>query len=112
VLCPECKQLDPHAEEKMHSMGFKQALTVPVYQAKEGGCEACRQTGYRGRMSIYELVRVTPGMSELITSKSGSQALMQQAVADGYRPMREYGLRKVLEGITSLDEVISVTVAE
>jgi type II secretory ATPase GspE/PulE/Tfp pilus assembly ATPase PilB-like protein len=112
VLCPACKQIDTHAEEKMAGLGLKHALTVPVYQAKEGGCEACRQTGYRGRMSIYELVRVTPGMSELITVKAGSQALMQQAVADGYRPMREYGLRKVLEGITSLDEVISVTVAE
>jgi type II secretory ATPase GspE/PulE/Tfp pilus assembly ATPase PilB-like protein len=112
VLCPECKIVETHAEEKLRELGFQGTLTAPIYHAREGGCEACRQTGYRGRMSIYELVRVTPAMGELITARAGVHALMQQAVADGYRPMREYGLRKVLEGITTVEEVMSVTVAE
>ncbi len=112
VLCPECHQIDEHAEEKLHGLGYFKPLTSPVYQAKEGGCEACRHTGYRGRMAIYELVRITAAMGELITSKASSQALTQQAIADGYRPMREYGLRKVLAGKTAVEEVISVTVAE
>ena len=112
VLCSECRQIDEHAEEKLHGLGYTKPLTQPVYQAKEGGCEACRHTGYRGRMSIYELVRITAAMGELITAKASAQALAQQAMADGYRPMREYGLRKVLAGKTTIEEVISVTVAE
>ncbi len=112
VLCPECKLVEPHAEEKLRELGYRGTLEAPIYQAKEGGCEACRLSGYRGRMSIYELVRITAAMGELITSKASSQALTQQALADGYRPMREYGLRKVLAGKTTVEEVISVTVAE
>lgn len=63
-------------------------------------------------MSIYELVRLTPAMGELITHKASSAQLYQQAYKDGYRPMREYGVRKILAGNTTIDEVISVTVAE
>jgi len=112
VLCPECKQLDPHAEEKLREFGYTGPMDRPVFAAREGGCEACRHTGYRGRMSIYELVRLTPAMGELVTARAGAKALAEQAVKDGYRPMREYGIRKVLEGITTVEEVISVTVAD
>jgi type II secretory ATPase GspE/PulE/Tfp pilus assembly ATPase PilB-like protein len=112
VLCPECKQIDPHAEEKLREFGYTGPINRPVYAAREGGCEACRHTGYRGRMSIYELVRITPAMGELVTARAGAKALAEQAVKDGYRPMREYGIRKVLEGITTVEEVISVTVAD
>ena len=112
VLCPTCRQPDPQAEEKLRELGCRESLKSPVFQAREGGCEACRHTGYKGRMSIYELVRLTPAMGELITSRAGVQALTQQALADGYRPMREYGLRKVLAGLTTVEEVLSVTVAE
>jgi type II secretory ATPase GspE/PulE/Tfp pilus assembly ATPase PilB-like protein len=112
VLCPECKQLDPHAEEKLREFGYTGPMDRPVFAAREGGCEACRHTGYRGRMSIYELVRITPAMGELVTARAGAKALAEQAVKDGYRPMREYGIRKVLEGITTVEEVISVTVAD
>jgi type II secretory ATPase GspE/PulE/Tfp pilus assembly ATPase PilB-like protein len=113
VLCPECRQPDPQAPDKLKELGFKQEGPLPtIYTAREGGCEACRHTGYRGRMSIYELVRVTSTMGELITAKASAQALLAQATKEGYRPMREYGLRKVLAGKTTLEEVISVTVAE
>jgi type II secretory ATPase GspE/PulE/Tfp pilus assembly ATPase PilB-like protein len=63
-------------------------------------------------MALYELVRLTPAMGELITQRASSGILLQQAFRDGYRPMREYGVRKVLAGNTTVEEVISVTVAE
>ena len=112
VLCPECKIIDVNAEEKLREFGYTGPMDRPVFAAREGGCEACRHTGYRGRMSIYELVRITPAMGELITARAGAQALGQQALKDGYRPMREYGIRKIMEGITTVEEVISVTVAD
>ncbi|MDZ4287064.1 MAG: ATPase, T2SS/T4P/T4SS family, partial [Prosthecobacter sp.] len=111
-LCMECREPEPDAEHKLRELKYEGPIVGQVYRAREGGCEACRLTGYRGRMSIYELVRVTPAMGELITQRASSQALMVQAYKDGYRPMREYGVRKVLAGNTTVEEVISVTVAE
>lgn len=112
VLCNQCREPDPDAEVRLRDLQYTTPLRTTVYRAKEGGCEACRATGYKGRMSIYELVRLTPAMGELITHKASTQQLYQQAYKDGYRPMREYGVRKILAGLTSTDEVISVTVAE
>jgi type II secretory ATPase GspE/PulE/Tfp pilus assembly ATPase PilB-like protein len=63
-------------------------------------------------MSIYELIRVTPALGELITHRSSQANLYQQAIKDGYRPMREYGIRKIMQGLTSVEEVLAVTVAE
>lgn len=111
-LCAECREPEPDAEHKLRELKYDGPISTQVYRAREGGCEACRLTGYRGRMSIYELVRVTPAMGELITQRASSQTLMVQAYRDGYRPMREYGVRKVLAGNTTVEEVISVTVAE
>ncbi|SKA86450.1 general secretion pathway protein E [Prosthecobacter debontii] len=112
LLCNECKEPEPDAEIKLRELKYTGPIRTQVYRAREGGCEACRHTGYRGRMSIYELVRLTPAMGELVTHKASSAQLMQQAYKDGYRPMREYGVRKVLAGNTTIEEVISVTVAE
>jgi type II secretory ATPase GspE/PulE/Tfp pilus assembly ATPase PilB-like protein len=113
VLCNECREVDPDAKSRLHDqLQYTGPIISPVYRAKEGGCEACRATGYRGRMSIYELVRLTPAMGELVTHKASNSQLYVQAYKDGYRPMREYGVRKILAGLTSIDEVISVTVAE
>ena len=112
VLCPSCRVADPDAVEKLRELGYTAPLTVPVYMAKEGGCEACRRTGYRGRMAIYELVRLTPKLGELIMHKARQQDIQIQAIKDGYRPMREYGVRKILSGQTTIEEVMSVTVAD
>lgn len=112
LLCAECKELEPSPAEKLRELGHTGPIVGQVYNAKEGGCEACRGTGYRGRMSIYELVRLTPAMGELITQRVGAKHLLEQAVKDGYRPMREYGVRKILAGNTTVEEVMSVTVAE
>ncbi|MEN3942230.1 GspE/PulE family protein [Prosthecobacter sp. SYSU 5D2] len=112
LLCTVCREPEPDAEMKLRELKYTGPIRTQVYRAKEGGCEACRHTGYKGRMSIYELVRLTPAMGELITHKASSSQLMVQAYKDGYRPMREYGVRKVLDGNTTIEEVISVTVAE
>ncbi|HAL72788.1 MAG TPA: secretion system protein E [Verrucomicrobiales bacterium] len=112
LLCNSCREPEPEAEMKLRELKYTGPIRTQVYRAKEGGCEACRHTGYKGRMSIYELVRLTPAMGELITHKASSAQLMVQAYKDGYRPMREYGVRKVLDGNTTIEEVISVTVAE
>ncbi len=112
LLCPKCREPEPDPALKLRELHYTGPINSIVYHAKEGGCEGCRGTGYRGRMAIYELVRLTPALGELITQRVGAQAIQAQAVKDGYRPMREYGIRKVLSGQTTVEEVMSVTVAE
>jgi type II secretory ATPase GspE/PulE/Tfp pilus assembly ATPase PilB-like protein len=112
TLCQICREKEPNPLEKLRELKHVGPIEGTLYHAREGGCEQCRHTGYRGRMSIYELIRITPAMSELITQRAGQAVMLQQAIKDGYRPMREYGIRKIMQGLTSLEEVISVTVAD
>ena len=112
VLCPECREVEPGPEDKLRELKHLGPITGTIYHAREGGCEKCRHTGYRGRMSIYELIRVTAALGELITKRAPHHELLQQAIKDGYRFMREYGVRKIMQGLTSVEEVLSVTVAE
>ena len=112
VLCTSCRQVEQHPEDRLRELKYDGAVTGTIYHAKEGGCEACRFTGYRGRMSIYELIRITPTLADLITHRDSRQNLLTQAIKDGYRPLRDYGVRKILAGLTSVEEVLSVTVSE
>ncbi len=112
VLCPECREVEPHPEDKLRELKHTGPVTGTIYHAHEGGCEKCRHTGYRGRMSIYEVIRITAALGELITRRAPHADLLQQAIKDGYRFMREYGVRKIMQGYTSVEEVLSVTVAE
>ena len=112
TLCTVCREAEEHPEEKLRELKHSGPLTGTIYKAREGGCEQCRHTGYKGRMSIYELIRITPTLGEMITHRASQASLLQQALKDGYRPMREYGVRKVMQGYTSVEEVIAVTVAE
>ena len=112
VLCPECREVEPNPQDKLRELKHTGPITGTIYHAHEGGCEKCRHTGYRGRMSIYEVIRVTAAMGELITRRAPHNELLQQGIKDGYRFMREYGVRKIMQGLTSVEEVLSVTVAE
>lgn len=111
-LCKSCKT--PY---RLHSSilsgygwGDSSEVTQDLILYRSSGCQHCRGTGYRGRIAIYELVVVTGAMEELIARRAPSQELLQQALLEGYVPMRSYGIRKAIEGETSLEEVLSVTI--
>jgi type II secretory ATPase GspE/PulE/Tfp pilus assembly ATPase PilB-like protein len=108
TLCESCKEPEPDPGAKIKLLD-PQAPEAPIFRAKVGGCELCRRTGYRGRMAIYELCSINKAMGELISSKASGAALLKQAIADGFLPMRRYGLKKVLEGLTTVDEVLGET---
>ncbi|MDF1852294.1 MAG: GspE/PulE family protein [Verrucomicrobiales bacterium] len=111
-LCSNCKQpyrLDPSILSS-HGWDFPDDVDHEPILYRPSGCQQCRGTGYRGRLAIYELVVVTGALEELIARRASSKELLQQALQDGFLPMRTYGLNKAVEGETSLDEVISVTI--
>ena len=76
------------------------------------GCPACAQTGYRGRVAIFEFFVINPEIAQLIHTGSGLSALRDCARRLGMRTLREDGLRKAAVGITTLEEVLAATTGE
>lgn len=109
TLCTQCRQVATYGREQLKACGFSEGIDKTLYTASPGGCQACRNSGYFGRMAIYEMVMVTPPMQELITRKASGAEFTRQARKDGFISLREYGWRKVLAGVTTLEEVMRVT---
>lgn len=75
------------------------------------GCMRCFQTGYRGRIGIFEILAVSPAIAQMITQRSSSQAILEKAREEGMTTMLEDGIQKAAQGVTTLDEVIRVAYA-
>ena len=107
-LCTECKEVVDVPEETLLEEGFteEQVKTAKVYAPK--GCDKCSK-GYKGRVGIYEVVGVTPAMQQVIMEEGTSLDISGKAQEEGFNNLRQSGLLKVLEGVTSLAEVNRVT---
>jgi len=108
-LCPHCKIPAQYSHEQLSACNFTEAEGEVIYTISSSGCQACRGTGYHGRLAIYEIVMITASMQDLISSRASSNELFRQARKEGFISMREYGWRKVLEGVTTVEEVMRVT---
>ncbi len=106
-LCPDCKTPAEVETEYLESIQFPMHLPGRIMRAV--GCESCRGSGYQGRLSIYEVVLLTPTLQHLINIRAHPAELMRQALSEGFVPMRGYGFQKVLAGETTVEEVLSVT---
>ena len=80
---------------------------VKFYRSK--GCEQCNNEGYHGRLGIYEVLEMDETMGKLVTTNATSDVIEQKAKENGMRTMNEDGFIKVIQGITSLEEVMRVT---
>lgn len=107
-LCPHCKvQGNINAQEWEH-LTFDYIMEMPeqVYQAQ--GCEVCRHTGYKGRVGIYEFMPITLDAKQKISAHATLDQLRIQAKKEGVEPLRIAGARKVMAGLTTLEEVLRV----
>jgi len=109
VICSECKEGYVPEPEMLKKVGItpEQLKGGKVYRGK--GCPACSGTGYRGRTGIYEILLVSETIRQLIMKKADSVSIGRQAVEEGMKTLREDGARKIVEGITALEEVVRVT---
>ena len=113
-LCPKCKEAVTLPPETLAAEGLGDAQTTAdhrFFQAREAGCEHCHH-GYRGRVGIYEVVKITPALARLILREADALRLAEQACKEGFQTLRRSGLAKVLEGVTSLAEINRVTTGE
>jgi len=110
-LCPDCKEpLENWSSEEAQHLGLPEYLghlTGQAYRAK--GCSECRNTGYQGRLAVYELCVVSPKIQELISEGGDENKIYEQARQEGFESLRDYGWRKVLKGDTSIEEILSTT---
>ena len=106
VLCPHCREARPADEAECALLGVEPQSKPLIYHAQ--GCSDCHQQGYRGRTGIYELVVFDEQMRTLVHNGAGEQELTRHARSLG-PGIREDGRRKVLEGVTTLEEVLRVT---
>ncbi len=112
TLCPHCRQ--PDADFDQRSFDAAVAPWKPSAQVRPSravGCLECRNTGYLGRVGLYELLSVSAAQRALVGDGANLDALRAQAVRDGMRPLRLAGALKVAEGLTTLEEVLRATPA-
>ncbi|MGI8821124.1 MAG: GspE/PulE family protein [Chthoniobacterales bacterium] len=111
-LCAKCKKPGELSETELRALRVEASqlgdaqIMVPV------GCERCRGTGYKGRMGIFEIFEIDDDVRHMINNKKSTLLLRQRARELGMRTLREDGVRKVLGGLTSAEEVISITLGD
>src|SRR5687767_825829 len=109
-ICTQCKEDHPHPPEAMTTAGFTPEESKTVVPKRGKGCERCNGTGYKGRVGLYEVMEVTEELRELILVGASSLELKRKAVDEGMITLRRSGLRKVMEGVTTIEEVARETV--
>ncbi|MFD2255494.1 GspE/PulE family protein [Luteolibacter algae] len=106
-LCPHCKVPRELSPQDYIDLEIPPNLEGQAYNPV--GCDRCRETGFSGRLAIYEVVVLSQAMQELVAHSRPLAEMKAQAHKDGYVKMRTYGWHKVMQGLTTIEEVISVT---
>ena len=110
-ICKDCKQEHPTPVEALIEVGVpsEEAKTIKTYKGK--GCSTCNNTGYKGRIGLYEVMEITDEIRELILIGASALELRKKAIDDGMISLRESGLHKIRGGVTTVEEVVRETVA-
>ena len=111
-LCAECKQPGELNETELRALRVEASQLSEARVMSPAGCAQCRNTGYRGRMGIFEMFIIDDEVRHMINNRQSTLLLRQRARELGMRTLREDGVRKVLGGLTSAEEVISITLGD
>jgi type IV pilus assembly protein PilB len=108
-VCENCKEPHQISEEQLLEAGLPPAELPKVKAMKGRGCEKCGGTGYKGRLGLFEIMEVSDTMRDLIVSNGSMSDVKKQAISDGMMPLRQTGMLKVRDGMTTLEEVARET---
>jgi type IV pilus assembly protein PilB len=109
-LCKHCSEKHPVPAAALAQAGFSPEDAKTVIPNRGKGCEKCNNTGFKGRVGLYEVMEITEDLRELILVGASALELRRKAVEGGMITLRQSGLRKVKEGVTTIDEVVRETV--
>ncbi|MDT5060459.1 MAG: type pilus assembly protein PilB [Acidobacteriota bacterium] len=110
-ICKDCKAEHPIPAEALLEVGFSADEVAQMKTYKGRGCQTCNNTGYKGRVGLYETMEVTDDIRELILIGASALELRKKAIDDGMITLRESGLQKIRNGVTTIEEVVRETVA-
>ena len=105
-ICPECREPIKMDIDELVACGYSQntAKKITVYKGK--GCKVCNNTGYKGRVGIYEVMTINAAMRDMIIKGTSSDQLKKEAIKAGMKTLRMSALTQVAKGLTSLDEAL------
>jgi general secretion pathway protein E/type IV pilus assembly protein PilB len=107
TMCPNCVRMYDYPREYLAEIGVPAEMGTQFRRGE--GCDSCRQTGYQGRLAIYEICVVTEPLKKLIMQKRDGGELKQCAINNGMETLRQDGWRRVAQGKTTIEEVVRVT---
>jgi len=110
-ICPDCrKSYIPHPEQ-LRELGIKEENFRKIGRSfyRGTGCNKCRNTGYRGRLGIHELLEMSEGVKNTILESSDSNSIKKQALKENMITLRRDGVNKILHGLTTAEEILSIT---
>jgi type II secretory ATPase GspE/PulE/Tfp pilus assembly ATPase PilB-like protein len=107
-ICTECKVAYQPTAELLGQLKLKFQGKVPNFY-RGSGCNNCRGKGYRGRMGVYEYMQMTDELGHLIMGQAGPIEIRNQALKEGIITLRRDGIQKVIQGLTTIDEVLAIT---
>ncbi len=108
-ICQKCKGEHKYARHLMLEAGFSEQELAATTFFMGKGCEECRQTGYKGRLGLYEVMPLSPTLKKMVTDEASAAEIKQQALREGMLTLRRDGLEKMKRGLTTLEEVLRET---
>jgi type IV pilus assembly protein PilB len=108
-ICQECKEEVSHPPRALMNMGFSEEDANTVRPCKGRGCARCNNTGYKGRVALFEVMPLTPAIRDLIFTNANATELRKKAIEEGMISLRQSGLTKIKNGVTTVEEVLRET---
>ncbi|MEE8317361.1 MAG: type II secretion system ATPase GspE, partial [Candidatus Omnitrophota bacterium] len=109
MICPKCKKPHNPQEQELSDIGISDEDAKAIKFYKGEGCSECNSSGYKGRTGIYELFIIDDTLKELVARRASSSEIRKAAQASGMKTLREDGVSKIYEGITTVEEVLRET---
>lgn len=107
IICDKCKESFEPSAEMLAEFGLERKREATLYRGK--GCPQCKNTGYRGRVGIFELMFMDEQIKRLVMARASTDEIREKARAGGMKTLREDGLTKVIDGRTTVEEVLKAT---
>lgn len=111
-VCPECSQSYEPTAQELRQLDISAAVADAATFRRGKGCSACHGTGYRGRMGIFEILVMDDELREMIHAGASVAKIREKARVAGMKTLREDGVRKVIAGLTTVEEVVSITIGD
>jgi type IV pilus assembly protein PilB len=111
-ICPDCKQQVRYERKVLEDCGFTPDQIATAKPLKGAGCRTCNGSGYKGRVALYEVMRFSDNLKEMVLQGASTAELKLGAIKNGMNTLRVSGIKKIIDGVTTPEEIMRVTMAD